>query len=226
MIRILDLYCGAGGAAVGYDRAFRGDAEIVGVDIAPQKRYPFQFVQADVLEFLDSGLWNDFDLYHASPPCQAYSRANNVHKKEYPHLIGPTRERLEAIGRPFVIENVVGAPLRDPVMLCGKMFDLKVYRHRNFEVSCFLLAPVHIPHKDRSKWRSTHGPTENGFVCVFGHGGGRGWQEFGQRYADYARFAMGIPWMTKAELAEAIPPVYTQWIGERMIEAGVFGPGV
>ena len=219
-LRVLDLYCGAGGAAMGYYQAFGPDTEIVGVDIAHQKRYPFEFRQLDVVaEILNkaSEIWVWFDLIHASPPCQKYSVANNVHQKEYPDLIAVTRDWLIASGKPYVIENVVGAPLHDPIMLCGKPFGLKVYRHRLFETNFPLPQPEHEPHNDSSKWRTTHGPTDNGFVSVFGHGGGRGWQEFGIGYADYARQAMGIPWMTKLELAEAIPPAYTKWIGEQWL---------
>lgn len=218
-VLVLDLYCGAGGAAMGYRRAFGPETVIIGVDIEPQPHYPFQFVQADALEYMRDGYGGDFDFCHASPPCQSWSRANNVHQKDYPELIEPTRALLMETGKPYVIENVPGAPLDNPVMLCGTMFGLKVYRHRLFETSpMILLSPPHEPHNDRSKWRSGHGPTEKGFVSVFGHGGGRGWQEFGTGYADYARFAMDIPWMTKAELAEAIPPAYTEWIGQQLAQ--------
>jgi DNA (cytosine-5)-methyltransferase 1 len=211
-MRLLDLFCGAGGAAMGYHRA---GFEIVGVDIKPQKHYPFEFHQADAFEYLAAHA-DEFDVIHASPPCEAYSRANHVHHREYPRLIEPVRELLA--GRPYVIENVAGAPLRNPVVPCGMMFGLKVYRHRLFECSSFFLAPPHEPHNDRSQWRPGHGPTDNGFVSIFGHGAGRGWQEFGLRYADYARQAMDCPWMTKAELAQAIPPAYTEWIGLQLLQ--------
>lgn len=216
-MRVLDLFCGAGGAAMGYHQAFGPDTEIVGVDIDPQPHYPFQFIQMDAGEILGSEVWVWFDLVHASPPCQKWSRANNVHQKEYPDYISEVRDWLAGTTTPYVIENVVGAPLHDPVMLCGKTFGLKVYRHRLFECSFPVVEPDHEPHNDSTKWRSGHGPTKNGFVSVFGHGGGRGWQEFGVRYADYARQAMGIPWMTKLELSQAIPPAYTQYIGEQFL---------
>src|SRR5512139_314282 len=147
MPRILDLFCGAGGAAVGYHRA---GFDVVGVDINPQPNYPFEFVQADALwalqqlqvgSLLDYHL-SDFDAIHASPPCQRYSTATkrNGTELEHPDLIGPTRELLQATGLPYVIENVVGAPLRDSILLCGSWFALgadgyRLKRHRLFETS-------------------------------------------------------------------------------------------
>lgn len=217
-MRLLDLFCGAGGAAMGYHRA--GFDEIVGVDIKPQKHYPFTFVLGDALEYCRLH-GAEFDAIHASPPCQRYTRAQNAAKNAmaHPDLVGVTREALRATGKPYVIENVVGAPLLNPVILCGAQLGCKVYRHRLFESNILLLVPEHRPHHDHSKWKTGHGPTDNGFVSVFGHGAGRGWQEAGVRYADYARMAMGIDWMTKAELAEAIPPAYTEYIGKQLKEA-------
>lgn len=135
--RLLDLFCGAGGAAMGYHRA---GFEVVGVDLKPQKHYPFEFHQADALEFLaEHG--REFDVIHASPPCQAHTSLKNLHDKDYPELIEPTRRLLEKTGLPYIIENVVGAPLRNPILLCGSSFGLRVRRHRLFESNWFLIAP-------------------------------------------------------------------------------------
>ena len=132
-MRILDLFCGAGGAAAGYHRAFP-NAEIVGVDIVPQPRYPFTFIQADALEFPLDG----FDFVHASPPCQAftaYRRRGGGVGDGYPDLIAVVRARLLCHDATYVIENVPGAPLHHPVQLCGSSFGLNVRRHRLFETS-------------------------------------------------------------------------------------------
>ena len=135
-MRLLDLFSGAGGAAMGYSRA--GFTEIVGVDIKPQPRYPFTFVQADALEYA-SMFWPRFDAIHASPPCQAHVQWQNLNEKRYgsrvehEDFIDRTRQLCQAIGLPWVIENVTGAPLRAPLMLCGSRFGLDVRRHRMFE---------------------------------------------------------------------------------------------
>lgn len=149
-MRLLDLFCGAGGAAMGYHRA--GFDEIVGVDIKPMLRYPFAFVQADAFEYLrEHG--QEFDAIHASPPCQGYSNGTNYNhkqygKKEYPLLIGPTRQMLQEIGRPFCIENVMGAKamLGFTLTLCGTQFGLRVQRHRLFESSHLIMRPTEPCH--------------------------------------------------------------------------------
>jgi DNA (cytosine-5)-methyltransferase 1 len=225
--RLLDLFCGAGGAAMGYHRA---GFEVVGVDIKPQPRYPFEFFQANALYALEMDYWlnrEGFDAIHASPPCQRYSTATkrNGTQDEHPDLIGPTRELLEATGLPYVIENVVGASLRDPMMLCGAGFDLiadgyRLKRHRLFECSWI-----------EDTWRPDL--AKEGCRCILysGHpimdvtGGGPTKKERtdgggGRPYkgtADQARRIMGIDWMTKAELNEAIPPAYTEFIGAQLI---------
>jgi DNA (cytosine-5)-methyltransferase 1 len=190
--RLLDLFCGAGGAAMGYARY---GYEVIGVDIKPQPRYPFKFVQADAMEYPLEG----FDMIHASPPCQAHSPLAALHKhKVYPKLIGPVRDRLRASGTPYVIENVPGAPLLNPLVLCGVKFGLGVFRHRLFEVSWPFLQPSHLKH---------NGYVGDGrYVTVAGHTGWTtGWRDECER-------AMGIDWMTHAELAQAIPPVYTSYV--------------
>lgn len=206
--RVLDLFCGAGGAAEGYRQAF-GDVEIIGVDIAPQPRYPFTFVQADAMEYPADG----FDFIHASPPCQAFTayRRRPDHVGEYPDLIAPTRERLEATGVPYVIENVRGAPLLDTaIQLCGSSFGLDVRRHRLFESNVTMLAPPcnhgwqtprFPPATNRTNLRST---VEVGVWRI---------------PLDVQQRAMGIDWMELRELSEAIPPAYTRWLGNRIVEA-------
>lgn len=214
--RLLDLFCGAGGAAVGYSRA---GFEVVGVDHVFQKRYPFEFIQADALEFLGSVKPGEFDLIHASPPCQAFSCATPMHaRKMHGNLIPPVRSELNRIGLPWVIENVIGAPMLHPVLLCGTMFNLLVLRHRFFDCSELLLAPPHTGHGSTRIGR-------NGFCTVAGGG------NFGLRYTEGGvrirtgpeggvacwRIAMGIDWMSRDELAQAIPPAYTEWIGSQML---------
>lgn len=162
MARFLDLFCGAGGAGMGYHCA---GFEVVGVDILPQPRYPFPFIRGDAIDvcrrmiagekFLASdGNWygvDDFDAIHASPPCQAHSTIT-PDKSKHVDLIPATRDVLIASGKPYVIENVMGAirHLRAPIWLCGMVFGLKVYRHRAFESNLLLLAPPHWPHRDNT----------------------------------------------------------------------------
>ena len=205
--RLLDTFCGAGGCSVGYHRA---GFEVVGVDNRPMPRYPFEFHQADALEFIaEHG--REFDVIHASPPCQAYSnQANCWPGNEYPDLISATRGAILQTGNPYVIENVAGARnhLLASIMLCGKTFGLKVYRHRYFECRPFFLAPAHILHRDSTP-RSGRGKSPKGFISVAGH----------LSNTTYCREAMDIDWMTGAELSQAIPPAYTQWLGTRLLEA-------
>lgn len=134
-MRLLDLFCGAGCAAMGYYRA--GFDEIVGVDIKPQPRYPFTFIQADAMTFPLDG----FDAIHASPPCQHYSVTKILHKNEHPDLYGIVKERLIKNACPYILENVIGAPYNSGIVLCGSMFGLGVWRHRNFETNFGILAP-------------------------------------------------------------------------------------
>jgi DNA (cytosine-5)-methyltransferase 1 len=198
----LDLFCGAGGASVGYHRA---GFEMTGVDLYPQKNYPFTFVQADALEYLaEHG--HEFDAIHASPPCQAYSVTQNIHGREYPELVEPTRAALDACDLPYVIENVIGAPLHTTIELCGAMFGLSVYRHRRFESNVMLFQPHHPKHIAICTQVGRR-PKPGEFMTVAGH------------FADIrtARQAMGIDWMTRDELAQAIPPAYTEFIGHQLM---------
>lgn len=228
--RLLDLYCKAGGTSMGYHQA---GFDVTGVDIEPQKHYPFRFVQADALEYV-AAHGHEYAAIAASPPCQGYSRMRHLpwlKDRVYPLLIEPTRAALHATGKPFVIENVEGAPLENAITLCGTMFGLKMYRHRVFETSFFLLAPPHAKHRvtigsghmlnDRANasadgWVSLpskgRGSPLNGLrgngdeLTVAGHFSGM----------ELARQAMGIDWMNRAELSQAIPPVYTRFIGDAL----------
>lgn len=211
--RILDLFCGAGGAAMGYHRA---GFDVVGVDLHPQPRYPFEFIQADAIEYLSETMAEGFDLIHASPPCQFYSRLRTLpwlKDKVYWDSIPPTRAALEAVGKPYVIENVEGAPV-DGITLCGTMFGLQwedgtpLYRHRPFETPIFMLAPGHPKHMHTlvpGRLLKGRARLNNGYV-IGGHQNGL-----------RAMGAMGIDWMTGSELSQAIPPAYTEWIGTQLL---------
>lgn len=191
-MRLLDLFCGAGGASTGYHMA---GFDIVGVDIKPQPNYPFEFHQANALEYPIDG----FDAIHASPPCQKFSMMQRIHKNEHKHpdLITPIRNRINK--KPYVIENVPGAPLRVDLLLCGTMFGLRIARHRIFEsnsLSFSLMPPCnHVDLYD--PW----------------HGG-----EMARGEREKLSKAMGIEYfMTRPEVREAIPPAYTEYIGKQLI---------
>lgn len=211
--RLLDLFCCAGGAGMGYSRA---GFEVWGIDITRQRNYPFPMIVTDALELTPKFLAS-FDAIHASPPCQSYSdlakRNRNGH--EWPRLIEPVREMLIETGLPYVIENVEGAPLHNAVVLCGTMFKgLRVLRHRLFESNFLILTPSHSKHPKVHTFdkRKTHfGKTDEwkDFVQVTGGG---------NCTLAAARAAMGIDWMTKGEINESIPPAYTQFIGEQLLK--------
>ena len=209
---LLDLFCGAGGAAMGY---YRAGFRVVGVDIEPQPHYPFDFVQGDAIEFLHAysrrAVGQRFAAFHASPPCQGYSKMNHVHKRDYPLLIEPVRDLLEPIGLPYVIENVEGAPLKNPVTLCGTSFGLKVIRHRLFESNVTLKAPPCGSHKGEIYSPAGHGDPNWRNHAANPHLSGRG-------YTDRCRQAMGVDWMNRDELAESIPPAYTEYVGHQLME--------
>lgn len=209
--RILDLYCGAGGAGKGYQDA---GFDITGVDINPQPDYPGTFIQSDALAFL-AAHGHEYDGVHASPPCQASSALTKGTNKgrEYLNLIPATRALLALLDVPTVMENVQGSDLRRDMTLCGEMFKLGVIRHRYFELEGFdFTAPNHVKHRGRTRgWR--HGKYFDGpYLAVYGEGGGKGtvaeWQE-----------AMGIHWTSnRKSIAEAIPPAYTEFIGRQVME--------
>lgn len=198
--RVLDLFCGAGGVSMGLHRAWP-NAEIVGVDIEPQPNYPFKFVQADALDYPLDG----FDFIWASPPCQAFTKARKLQGREHPNHIPAIRKRLEATGKPYCIENVPGAPLARPVLLCGSMFGLKVYRHRIFEANFDI--PFALCNHDRMQVKMGRPIADGDIIQVVGH--------FSN--VPYARKAMGINWMNQGELAEAIPPAYSEYIARAVM---------
>jgi DNA (cytosine-5)-methyltransferase 1 len=207
--KLLDLFCGAGGAAMGYHRA---GFDVLGVDNRPQLRYPFPFVQADALEYAAQH-GRVFAAIHASPPCQRYSRGSKQSRTgdNHPDMIADTRDVLLATRKPYVIENVGDARawLRSPFMLCGGMFPgLRTYRHRWFESNVFMLAPPHPRHRVRSPRSNVY--IEGQFMTIYGHVSG----------VDKAREAMGIGWpMTQYEVVQAIPPAYTEFIGRGLLRA-------
>lgn len=196
--RLLDLFCSAGGAAMGYHRA---GFDVVGVDIEAQPNYPFTFIQDDALEFLRHGglgsMLEPFDAIHASPPCQHYANVTRWrgNQADHPALIAPTRELLQATGLPWVIENVERTPIEPHYILCGSMFGLPIRRHRWFETS----QSLHMTPR-----ACNHQATDKPFMHK---------QE--RAYAD----AMGCDWMTAREAREAIPPAYTEYVGGWLIGA-------
>jgi DNA (cytosine-5)-methyltransferase 1 len=215
--RLLDLFCGAGGAAMGYHRA---GFDVVGVDINPQPRYPFEFHQADALEYLLLH-GSEFDAVHASPPCQAHTTMSNRHRgnggtaDQHEDLIPATRSLLTTLGcRLWVMENVAGArsAMRSPLILHGGMFGLGVDRPRLFESNALMWAPSPAP-------RVADPLGVYGARCD----GRRLWtradgtQQRAAKSVAQAAAAMGIDWMNWRELCEAIPPAFTEWIGEQLL---------
>jgi DNA (cytosine-5)-methyltransferase 1 len=222
--RLLDLFCGAGGAAMGYHRA---GFDVVGVDIWPQPHYPFEFVQADALLFVEGllgpawGGWelSEFDAIHASPPCQAYSagaRMRTGFDKTHPRLIEPIRDLLISTGLPYVIENVPEAPLIDPIRLCGSTFGIStvegVRRHRAFESNVSLMAP-YCAHGVHSQVVGVYGDHPEDSVIRKGHAAIRA------RDVRHAQKVMGIDWTDSwHSLKEAIPPAYSELIGHQLLQ--------
>lgn len=213
--KLLDLFCGQGGAAYGYHLA---GFEVTGVDIRKQPHFPFKFIQADALVYLaEHG--QEYDVIHASPPCQAYSRTRRLRdgyrKGEHADLVEPTRELLARTGRPYVIENVTFAPLYDPLILDGTRFGLRVVRERAFEVwpRLYVVPPPRTPLPGHTARRGEYDRGQAGMICPVGH-------NFDPAVA---REAMGIPWMTRDGLAQAIPPAYTRWIGSYLLARLVRG---
>lgn len=206
-MRILDLFCGAGGAAMGLHKAFP-EAEIIGVDIKPQKNYPFTFVQGDAMEYPLEG----FDFIWASPPCQGFSVITpKAHRGNHRNLITPMRKRLLAAETYWCMENVMGAPLDldNSFVLCGQMFRLKLLRHRRFETNFTILVPFHEQHRRGMAIRQE-------VFTVCGSGGLKGSNKYQSGTKEQWIEAMGIDWMTKAELSQAIPPAYSEYIGNQL----------
>lgn len=233
--KLLDAYCCEGGAAVGYARA---GFDVYGVDNDPKvaKRYPFAIHIGDALRVmrrLNVGMTVDFQrpdgtverlgladftAVHASPPCQLYTVANNIHGNDHPDLLPPTRELLIETGLPYVIENVPGAPMENYITLCGLSFGLGVKRHRQFETSWFVFGAPECPPGHPGEWVSVFGHTvlERGHVVGKAKGGGN---TIKRRHlgVERGRDAMGMPWASRHGLSEAIPPAYTEWIGSQLL---------
>lgn len=191
---------------MGYHRA---GFEVVGVDIKPQPRYPFTFIQADAMTFPLDG----YDVIHASPPCQRYSSAT-ANPEKHPDLYKPVQTRLRTSGVPWIIENVIGAPCNHRIMLCGSMFDLMqdgewIQRHRNFETS-WLMFQIQCRH-----------PIGRSPILVTGHCFIKEIRNIKKHSRqgpfDLCQRLMGIDWMTRYELTQAIPPAYTEFIGKQLI---------
>jgi DNA (cytosine-5)-methyltransferase 1 len=232
MLRLLDLFCGAGGCARGYaDVGF----QVVGVDLAPQKHYPYEFHQADAMRVLqtliDGGCWEgytlkDFSMIHASPPCQEFSKTRqfrNIHRvvKIRPMLLEPVYRLLRVSGLPWVIENVEGAPMPDAIELCGCSFGLPLLRHRWFASSEMLFAPAHYAHPEG--FFNVVGGSVRGYGCfsskkTYVGKDGREKRREGTYRKQIGQLAMGIDWMTVKEMSEAVPPAYTRWIGAQLLQ--------
>lgn len=211
--RLLDLFCGAGGCSMGYQRA---GFDVTGVDIAPMGRYPLpDLIQDDALAVLaDLDFIAGFDAIHASPPCQHYTSLRALSDRQHPDLVGVVRDMLRETGKPYVIENVVGAPLVDPIILCGSMFglghgDAILKRHRLFESNVPLTAPT-----DECKGRPVVGVYGTGGAWTRIAPGGGGVKVSGPDAAQ----ALGIDWTDyQPVLAQAIPPAYTEYIGRQLV---------
>jgi site-specific DNA-cytosine methylase len=217
MLKLLDACCGAGGAGGAGGGYKRAGFHVTGVDIEPQPDYCGDvFMQGDAIEYIrEHG--HEYDFIHASWPCQASSALTKGTNRGrvYPQLIPPGRAAMEATGRPWVIENVAGAPIRKDLMLCGEMFGLGVLRHRFFEFSAGVMVPqpVHPAHRGRVAGMRHGEWFEGPYFAVYGEGGGKGsvpqWQT-----------AMGIDWTdVRKSIAEAIPPAYTEHIGRALYRA-------
>lgn len=220
-MKMIDLFCGAGGCSMGYYNA--GFDEIIGVDIVDRPNYPFKFVKMDALEYLRTADLSDVAFIHASPPCQCYSKlkylSGNIEKWEEEHvdLVDPTRELLIKTGKPYVIENVEGAPLINPIKLCGSQFEnIYTQRPRLFESNIPLQKPD-APVVKHKTLKLGQGFAEDGYITVAGTRPPKGMNEVQAKL--YFGFALGgIDWMSLKELTQAIPPCYTKFIGKQIIE--------
>jgi len=211
--KLLDLFCGAGGCSMGYWKA--GFHDITGIDNKPQKNYPFDFHQADVFEWCAENDLSQYDLIHASPPCQKFTALNKMwNAKSHEDLIDPMRFMLREFAGRWVIENVPGAPLYAPVILCGTMFGLgcdgaELWRHRLFEANFPLSIPPECQHRKKPRVIGVYG----------GHGMDRRRKVNTQDFSvEQRKEAMGIWWMNGIELSQAIPPAYTEWIGKQILK--------
>ena len=204
-MKLLDLYCGVGGASAGYAAA---GFEVTGIDIKHGKRYPYTYIRGDVLTYLqDLDFLRSFDVIHASPPCQTHSITQHLRnaqgkKTSKVDLIPQTRSALIASGKSYIIENVPGSPLLNPIQLCGSAFNLKVRRHRLFESNMALDGSI-CNHKAQGRPVGVYGSLRDEIPK-----GGKTASSI-----DEARQAMGISWAIWTELVEAIPPAYTKYLG-------------
>jgi DNA (cytosine-5)-methyltransferase 1 len=206
--KLLDLFCGAGGASMGYARA---GFEVTGIDVKHGKRYPFDYIRGDVRDYLYSEFLQQFDVIAASPPCQTFSATQHLRNAQGKstsklNMIPEVRAALIASGKPYVIENVPGAPLINPIQMCGSGFGLKVRRHRLFE-SNMLLVGNKCDHKAQGKPVGIYGSMRDE-IPNGGHTA---------KSMDEANAAMGIDWMIWGELVESIPPAYTEFIGRQLL---------
>lgn len=220
-MKLLDLFCKAGGAAAGYHRA---GFDVTGVDIEPQPRYPFRFIQADAVMFLQMRDLGEYDIIHASPPCQSYSKCKSLAQARnggkygnHPDLIAIIRDLLRESGKPYIIENVEGAPLINPIALCGTQFEhIYTQRKRIFESNIPLTAPERNPVRKKTP-TAGNGIGADGFISICGSGGVKGLNA--KQIVLYWGFALGgIDWMNRKELAEAVPPAYTEFLGRQAFE--------
>jgi len=217
--KLLDLYCGEGGCSMGYHQA---GFQVTGVDVVWMERYPFQFFQTSALKLIDDpDFIAQFDAIAASPPCKVHTSMKAFSSSHHIDLVPETRELLMQSGKSWVMENVPGAPLIDPITLCGSMFGLPVRRHRLFESNIELSQPDcrHAEQEANSpgyKVRQYHSgqPVEYmaNVVSVYGRGNG-----YGPGETELWRNAMQMPWASKDGLAQAIPPAYTEFIGRQLI---------
>lgn len=229
-MRLLDLYCGGGGAGMGYALA---GFDVTGVDMYPQTRYPFAFVQADAVDYVLAHS-HEYDVIHASPPCQAHTALKGMwNAKPHADFLPQTREALQATGLPYVIENVPGAPMDVGLMLCGSMFGLRtscgavLRRHRLFESNRLIMSPGECDHKGVSLVVTGHSPTtwaqhsRRRTIGVYGdHTRDRTRNLIRETFTvDDAREAMGIDWLSMPGLSQAIPPAYTKWIGAYLVNS-------